>query len=109
MEQMIEGIMKFGMRNAYAEANIKSRKAEFKKALGKYEREKKERVGCNKAKETKEDKPRQQMLTLQSLSKSQVVKLMAPIQSVTVWWSKVTDAYRTDNCIMGPRYEGPRK
>ena len=42
MELMIEGLIKCGMRHADAEANIKSRKAEFKKAVSKYEREKKE-------------------------------------------------------------------
>ena len=40
MELMIEQMIKFVMRHAGAEANIESRKAEFKKALCKYEREK---------------------------------------------------------------------
>ena len=53
MEQMIEGIMKFGMRNAYAEANIKSREAEFKKALGKYEREKKKELAATRPRRQK--------------------------------------------------------
>ena len=46
MELMIEGLIKYGMCHADAEA------------LSKYMKKKKERVRCNKGKETKEDKPR---------------------------------------------------
>ena len=48
MEQMIEGMMKFGMCYADAVANIKSRKDEFKKALSKYEREKKKELAATR-------------------------------------------------------------
>ena len=49
MELMIEGLIKYGMCHADAEAIVKSRKAEFKKALSKYMKKKKKRVGYNKA------------------------------------------------------------
>ena len=43
MEKMIEGMVRCGMRHSYAEANIKARKADFKRALNKFEREKKKK------------------------------------------------------------------